>query len=528
MKKAYSYAKFSSVGQAQGTSLERQLQITRDWHAREITPLGIPLDESLGCDSGLSAHTGKHIEKGSLGHFLAEINEGLIAAGSILIAENLDRISRQGPKIARKLLEKIVDRGVDVHICNIAIKLSFGWENDFAKSVVVDSELGRAWKESEYKSERIGHSWRSNKRKVAEGRILTKNVPWWLKVVDGKIVEQPERVAVVQEIFRLAALGIGARNITRKMRTDRSLGWVIKTLNNRSVIGEYQPSRFIDGKQVNDGDVILGYYPPVITQSAWDAARIEIARNTRNGRGRGGDRTSDTAANLFTNLLFDVTSEPIRGMNFQRKSGARYPWLISAWDRSRKGNRLRYDKFETPFLGFLSDLDWKSVVGQSESDELNAARFKLETVLANLDKTSRRIAAKTEAMDGDLDVATLKVLAGQIAKDEARVSGLAAERDALQLTVQAAKARSEALYSPEELLRLIGQNDNDVRLRLRAEIRRRISRIEFIFGTTILGTPSMGIEPGTGRTMVRIKFVNGAERMIVIQGDEAVLLWLGA
>jgi DNA invertase Pin-like site-specific DNA recombinase len=54
-----------------------------------------------------------------LGRFLAAIQSGVISEGSILIVENLDRVSRQGPKIARKLFEKIVDEGVAVHIVNI-------------------------------------------------------------------------------------------------------------------------------------------------------------------------------------------------------------------------------------------------------------------------------------------------------------------------------------------------------------------------------------------------------------------------
>jgi hypothetical protein len=60
--------------------------------------------------------------------------------------------------------------------------------------------------------------------------------------------------------------------------------------------------------------------------------------------------------------------------------------------------------------------------------------------------------------DPDVDVATMKVFAGQIAKDEARVTELAARKDALALKVDAARAKSEALYSPESLIALIRKN----------------------------------------------------------------------
>jgi hypothetical protein len=72
-------------------------------------------------------------------------------------------------------------------------------------------------------------------------------------------------------------------------------------------------------------------------------------------------------------------------MNFQRKSKARCSWLISAWDKEHKGNRMRYDKFETAFLVFLTELDWKSVAGSTESDESKAAQFRLNQVLGELD-----------------------------------------------------------------------------------------------------------------------------------------------
>jgi len=87
-----------------------------------------------------------------LGRFLAAIQSGLISEGSILIVENLDRVSRQGPKITRKLFEKIVDEGVAVHIVNITKSSTLGWENKTEDSVVVDMELKRAFTESERKS----------------------------------------------------------------------------------------------------------------------------------------------------------------------------------------------------------------------------------------------------------------------------------------------------------------------------------------------------------------------------------------
>src|SRR5580700_9572974 len=109
MRAAYSYKRFSSAGQIDGDSLDRQMDRARKWYAQEIAHLGIPLDESF-TDNARSAYKGEHVGKhGDLGRFVAAIKSGAVSKGSILIAENLDRISRQGNKIGRKLLEAIVD-----------------------------------------------------------------------------------------------------------------------------------------------------------------------------------------------------------------------------------------------------------------------------------------------------------------------------------------------------------------------------------------------------------------------------------
>jgi hypothetical protein len=93
--------------------------------------------------------------------------------------------------------------------------------------------------------------------------------------------------------------------------------------------------------------------------------------------------------------------------------------------------------------------------------------------------------------------------------------------------------------------RLATAKDIQTRAKLRQEIRRKVSRIEFAFKQEILiaaskdevvyedddlsisraGNPTM-IKPGTGRTIARVKFVSGAERWIIFQKEGAVLLWM--
>src|SRR5258708_22276737 len=117
MKKAYSYSRFSARSQKEGDSKERQLKLATEYHARHLKHLQLDTSRS---DEGFSAYRGRHVSKGSLGHFLAEIKAGTIEPGSILIVENVERISGHGPKIAPKLLEQIVANVVSSQLVNLS------------------------------------------------------------------------------------------------------------------------------------------------------------------------------------------------------------------------------------------------------------------------------------------------------------------------------------------------------------------------------------------------------------------------
>ena len=123
-------------------------------------------------------------------------------------------------------------------------------------------------------------------------------------------------------------------------------------------------------------------------------------------------------------------------------------------------------------------------------------------MLAETDRVQRRIAATDTAMQADgIDASTLTVLAARLAKDDAALSTLNASKDVAQANVQAVRAKCTALDRAERLLELIRAKTlqaNDVRLRLRMEIRKRVSRIEIKWNKN-------------GSIFCRIIFVNGAK-----------------
>jgi hypothetical protein len=229
----------------------------------------------------------------------------------VLVAENLDRISRQGPKIARKLIAEIVDNGVDIHIITGDLKLTPGWENDTPRSVVVDVLLKQAWDYSQNLQKRERAVWGTKQANALNGSTMTSRIPAWLhtpkvvKGVGGAITVRAERAVTVKPIFNLAGEGLGCKNIVKALNAEKhaafgsSAKWTPEyvrcILANRAALGEFQRHTETEEGRKPLGEVIEGYYPRVVSQTEWEAARINVdAKNrnlNKNGKPAGGKQT---------------------------------------------------------------------------------------------------------------------------------------------------------------------------------------------------------------------------------------------
>jgi hypothetical protein len=101
----------------------------------------------------------------------------------------------------------------------------------------------------------------------------------------------------------------------------------------------------------------------------------------------------------------------------------------------------------------------------------------------------------------------------------------------LEKALNTATVRHSNLVSTDVVYyQLAGLEDFESRARLREEIRRKVARIDVTFGVEIIvagASEVNGVRTGTGRTMVRVRFVNGVERVLLFQEKDVVLLWLG-
>src|SRR5687767_2336891 len=105
----YSYVRFSSIKQAQGTGQRRQQDAAAAW----CRGRGLELVRDYQ-DLGISGFKGQNATEGALAAFLRGIEAGKVLPGATLLVENLDRLSRQKVNRAVELFLSIINRGVRV------------------------------------------------------------------------------------------------------------------------------------------------------------------------------------------------------------------------------------------------------------------------------------------------------------------------------------------------------------------------------------------------------------------------------
>ena len=262
---------------------------------------------------------------------------------------------------------------------------------DLGELVLSIAIMSRAHDEFRTKSYRSVAAW-ANKRKHADERRLTAKCPGWLKPSADKksflIID--ERAAVVRSIFEDCIAGIGDYSICRRLYKagiapfGRSDGWqrayITQILNNRAVLGEFQPRRIVAGKRRPEGEPKRNYFPPIIDEDLF--FRAQSARRLR--RIGSGGRKGTYVSNLFAKVAkCAYCGASMRFINKGSKSN-RLVYLICS--RAARGFGCekagwRYDQFETSFLAFVQELDLQSLV---RNEDETKKRTVLENAVAAL------------------------------------------------------------------------------------------------------------------------------------------------
>jgi len=491
--KAYSYVRMSTDLQLKGDSLRRQLEASRKY--AEKHGLDLVLDADLH-DIGVSAYSGKNIASGNFGRFLTAVREGMIEKGSYLLVESFDRMSRQEPIVALQPFMDIVNSGLI--LVTLDDERQFSGKITFEDLIISIAKMSRANEESARKSDRLSKAW-ENKRNEISSKKLTARCPSWLRLRDDRqqfeIIEN--HAAIVRRIFEEASSGLGAFSIVRRLNEDRipsftgKGGWQTSTVNkilgSKAVIGQFQPSRLINGKRSAEGEPIHGYFPRILDDETFYAAqrgRLERkTAKTEERRGSGGAK-GKTFSNLFSKLA--ICDKCGCSMQFENKGmppkGQSY--LVCSNAIRKHGcpvnTRWRYDQFETMFLSFVERLDLASILSaQQHNQRRNDLARRLDTLVGQ-EKMIEAELEKTYAIlkDGNQ---TSEFLSKKFA---------AAEAELLRVRTDASQARAELVAADKTSLdyyankgelkgliqRIRSDNDGDI-YKLRSRVASRLQSL---------------------------------------------------
>jgi len=452
---AYSYLRLSSKRQANTSEKQRyrdgfRRQIAmRDKYLRENPHLTLDTRFVLH-DIGVSARHGANSAKGGKGKlamFLAEVEAGRIATGSYLLVESLDRMTRQQVSKAQATLLQLVNSGIVV--VSLVDNQTYREKAPATQFVMSIMSLSRAHEESEVKAERLRATWEQKRRKAATTK-LSGRCPAWLRLVDGEFVERDGRFQLVREIMGLLAAQQGRDRIAKILNARGEKPWghgrswhggtIQKITDNRALIGEFQPHRLVyeEGKgemipkRVPDGPVIPDYFPRVIDEELWDAAR-RVANKRRLGKApNAGGPLGTVVSNLFGTVAgCGVCLKP---MNYRDRGPRSTPVLRCSEERAglcTNAYRIPYHDTENAILSWLVRLD---ISGGAPGEaarlerEMKAAIAKRDELQSQGENIVREIGAGSRFARAPLAQieADLKKVEMLISETGARISALKA------------------------------------------------------------------------------------------------------
>ncbi len=477
----YSYVRFSDPAQAAGDSLRRQTDGSAEAFCERQ---GVRLDTSLKMhDKGVSAFRGKHRgDKHALGKFLDLARRGRVPAGSFLIIENLDRLSREEIWSALELVTELLKLGINI-VQLMPVEQIISKTSGPMVAMMAIMELNRGHSESAAKSKRVGEAWDQRRVKARGGAILTRKLPLWVKEEAGKLVEIPERADAVRRIFELSGAGYGLNRILKKLNEEGvpafgpsgrwSVSYIDLILKDRRAVGELQPRTKKkaagdkdDKGGVNrpDGEPIADYFPAVVTEQQWHRAR---AGSIQRDRGRGRPMKD---INLFGGLMREAgTGESyVVGLESGGAGHKRYRVIRSTSYRKGLGSARSFPLaiFEAAVLSLLKEINPAEVLGQEDAGAAEA--MDLSARLTVVDESIRAIEADLDE-NGDSPTQTKRLRARE---DERRAI---VERQN-ELDRAAALPMAEAWGEALTLLDALASapDPEDARIRLRAAVKRVI------------------------------------------------------
>src|SRR5262249_25833773 len=253
-----------------------------------------------------------HAKTGALSSFLNAVSDGLVPAGSYLLIENIDRLTRDDIMEATELFLRIIRAGI------VVVTLSNGFsysteslKNDPYAMFQIVMELIRANQESVRKSDLLSQAYLRKRRDAAQhtenGKPFTRMLPAWLvwSPEERRVVAIPERAAMIQAIFKMADEGgLGQHAIAQRLNAAsvptfggrgnqrKADAWhrsyIKKLLTNSAVVGTFTPHQRRRDTQGNRRrvplDPVENYFPVIIERDLFERVASRAQATAPRGR----------------------------------------------------------------------------------------------------------------------------------------------------------------------------------------------------------------------------------------------------
>ncbi len=243
-QRAYSYRRVSDPYSKDG--IDRQ----EDYATALAVKHGWCLDDTLlFTDRGRSGFHGHNRKPtAALTQFLDLVKRGRIAPGSVLIIENIDRLSRQEVDIAYDLFRDILKAGVWI-ATQTPERIYRPGVSSFMDLMEPIWLMYLAHAESLKKSERTKHAWITARRKAREQKTPHGNLPpCWLRKLPTGYHFIPERVAAVRRAVQLLTEGYGFRRACQQLEVEGIEAPTMELVNRPKKVKSPQPPRQVRGK----------------------------------------------------------------------------------------------------------------------------------------------------------------------------------------------------------------------------------------------------------------------------------------
>jgi len=393
---AYAYSRYSSEPQGKGDSIRRQNELV-ERYLKQHPELELSTDEGLQfSDQGVSAFRGTHAKRGAFARFLGLVQTGMIEEGSYLLVEQFDRLSRQEPMKALAQLNMLLQEGIVVVTLNDGKEYTKeGIDKDGGMSLLMAvMQMIRSHEESRTKGLRVKQAWHQKFKKVDEGVMLTKRVPFWIDSESHKKLNR-KQVSVIKRIFTKAAKGVGAYTIAKELNADGvptptgraeywSTGTIKKLLKSKSVIGTLT---------TGDGVEHLNYFPPAILEALFFKVN-NVAKSSKAVRS---PKTSVRGTHPLSGLMF--CSKCLKPAHYVTKQGrVKADGTKSMWQYAvcaqgvESGAGCKYQSL--PY-----DVVVRSVVNAVEKHQYNDAQGDTLKEIQKLEDRVRHLNAKIDFHD---------------------------------------------------------------------------------------------------------------------------------